>query len=282
MPALLNQLVSDLTVADPALRPAGMHDVLHRLDQLEAYLGPGADPRLANEAPAPPAGVVGAEDVPVVAPVAPGPAAAAPVMVVEAAPVDDGASIPVLGTERRFRMMWLALALIPAVLISGAILLQPALEALLAPARPADETTVATTTPPPDPGSDGDATPPSEPPPASSGAAPSDGAPLTEPAVPPSTDATDATDAPASGPTPTPDATPTPEAERAWEGYLAVHNRAEQIGTSVWGGDAPGPPSRSRPRPRPPIARDASPRRPAGSTTPRRRSSRSSTPAARP
>jgi serine/threonine protein kinase/tetratricopeptide (TPR) repeat protein len=54
VPALLNQLVSDLRAADPSQRPAGMQEVLSRLDQLDAYLARGAEAPPPAEPSAPP------------------------------------------------------------------------------------------------------------------------------------------------------------------------------------------------------------------------------------
>ncbi len=51
VPALLNQLVSDLRAMDAALRPAGMRAVLDRLDQIEQFLRP--EPTAPAPAPMP-------------------------------------------------------------------------------------------------------------------------------------------------------------------------------------------------------------------------------------
>ncbi len=55
IPALLNQLVSDLRMKAAGLRPASMRDVLHRLDQLENYVEPGP---VAAPAPALPEKII--------------------------------------------------------------------------------------------------------------------------------------------------------------------------------------------------------------------------------
>ncbi|MHC4947687.1 MAG: serine/threonine-protein kinase [Planctomycetota bacterium] len=55
VPALLNQLVDDLRAEDTALRPTGLRDVLHRLDQLERFVTPDPVPAPAAGAGAEPA-----------------------------------------------------------------------------------------------------------------------------------------------------------------------------------------------------------------------------------
>jgi tetratricopeptide (TPR) repeat protein len=113
VPALLNQLVNDLAIDDAALRPAGMPDVLKRLDQLEAYLTLEREQERQAVAPAPRAGPPPAAETP---PTAPTP--------------DTSGARAVSGP----RLRWL---LVGAVLIIGVILSYPAVQHWRADRAPA-------------------------------------------------------------------------------------------------------------------------------------------------
>ncbi|MHC4415570.1 MAG: hypothetical protein ACYS0G_09830 [Planctomycetota bacterium] len=106
VPALLNQLVSDLAMEDAALRPAGMPDVLKRLDQLEAFLALERERKREAESPPPPAVTRAAAD-----------------------PRE-------VRVASRPRLAWL---LIPALLIGGAILSYPAVQQWRAGRAPVEE-----------------------------------------------------------------------------------------------------------------------------------------------
>ncbi|MHC5002880.1 MAG: serine/threonine-protein kinase [Planctomycetota bacterium] len=114
VPALLDQLVTDLAARDPSLWPSGVRGVLNRLEQIDRFLEPDAP---AAAAPVPPPAAV------------PPPAHAVPPATSASGATAAPAARPV-GDARGVRLRWLA---VPVVVLGGASLFHPAVQERLRP-----------------------------------------------------------------------------------------------------------------------------------------------------